>query len=61
MSATTEAARIATAQKAEISADPTWQGVYREGGLCLVLTGLIYLIGGSYVVLPALAALLIPS
>jgi hypothetical protein len=45
LSATTEDARIATAQKAEVSVDPTWQGVYRVGGICLILTGSIYLIG----------------
>jgi Domain of unknown function (DUF4386) len=27
--------------------DPTWTGVYRAGGLCLLLTGLIYLVGAA--------------
>ena len=45
MSPTIEDTKLAASEKTKISPDPTWQGVYRVGGVCLLLTGLIYLIG----------------
>jgi len=45
MTAAIEGEKIATAQKGEVLPDPAWQGVYRVGGVCLLLTGAIYLIG----------------
>ena len=29
---------------AEVDIDPTWRGIYRVGGICLFLFGLIYII-----------------
>ena len=34
-----------TFEEAMIHADPTWKGVYRAGGVCMLVTGLIYITG----------------
>lgn len=39
------------AEEAKIHADPTWKAMYRVGGVCLILTGLIYLIGAVFAIL----------
>lgn len=44
-----------TLEEARIHVDPTWKGVYRAGGVCLLLIGVIYLIGAvlSIIIGPA--------
>lgn len=44
-----------TLEEARIHADQTWKGVYRTGGICLLLIGVIYLIGAvlSIIIGPA--------
>lgn len=44
-----------TLEEARMQADPTWKGVYRVGGICLLLIGVSYLIGAvlSIIIGPA--------
>jgi hypothetical protein len=34
-----------TVEEAKIHVDPTWKGVYRAGGICMFVTGLLFIIG----------------
>ncbi len=47
MTASADKNRKSPSEEAKILVDPTWKGVYRVGGLCLALAGILYLVGST--------------